>query len=324
MKWNAARALLAALSITFVRAEPPASTEFVFKGKPLASWLAALEPASSSSAASKIPEAEEAIHAIGPDAISAILRYSRGSRAQRLDVIRHACAVLSPEGDANLADALKDPDPSVREMALEVLPSSATALALDDVLKALADPVRPVHNAALGALVRLAPQRDETVAALIESLQDLSSASDPKESQFTRDDAALALGSLGAKAKSAVPELIRMLDDSNDFTREAAATALWKIDRNPQAIPILIERLENAQDYQTCRRVMKLLGEIGPPAKGAVGILLKRIEDPGVNFVPPGVDLSQMGLEALGRIDPQAAARYRKQNALQPESPKSE
>jgi hypothetical protein len=57
---------------------------------------------------------------------------------------------------------------------------------------------------------------------------------------------------------------------------------------------------------------MKLLGEIGPAAKSAVPVLRKRIEEPGVSFVPPTVDLSQIALDALARIDPQAAGPTRK------------
>jgi len=54
--------------------------------------------------------------------------------------------VLEPDATVKLAEAVHDPDASMREMALEVLPQSATAIAIDDVVKALTDPVQAVRN----------------------------------------------------------------------------------------------------------------------------------------------------------------------------------
>jgi len=105
----------------------------------------------------------------------------------------------------------------------------------------------------------------------------------------------LTLATLGSKAKAAVPELMKLLEDPNDDAREAAATALWKIERYAGVVPVLAERMETATDYQTLIRVMNLLGEIGPAAKLAVPVIQKKIEDPGVSFVPATVDLAKLG-----------------------------
>jgi HEAT repeats len=304
--------LLAMMAPRLLAADAPPSSEPVYQDKPVAYWVAALEAPQSASGKSKQVEAEEAIHAMGPEAIPSILRYRRGNRALRLELIGRACAIFGPEGEVKLVDALNDSDPTVRETALAVLPKTAFQAALDDVLKLVADPVRPVRTAAIQALVRLAPDREETIAALIEALHDLSPAPAGREPQFSRGDAALALGKLGPKAQTAIPELNRLLTDPDDDLREAAATALWKIEHNPSVVPVLAERLEEARDYQTCLRVMKTLAEIGPAAKPAVPVIRKKIEEPGVSFVPSTVDLGQAAVEALAKIDPQAAAEARK------------
>jgi HEAT repeat protein len=295
-----------------IAAEPSSSSEPVYQGKSVSDWVAALEPPQSVSTRSKQAEAEEAIHAIGPDAIPSILRYRRGARVQRLELIRHACAVLGPEGEARIVDALNDSDPVVRETALQVLPKTAFQAATDDIIKLVSDPVRPVRAAAVLTLLRLAPDHPETVTALIEALHDTSPAASERDLQFSREDAAVALGKLGPKAKAAIPDLMDLLTDSNDDLREAAASAVWKIERNPSVIPVLAERLQDARDYQTCVRVMKTLAEIGPAAKSAVPVIRKKIEDPGVSFVPATVDLAQVAVDALAKIDPAAAAEARK------------
>jgi HEAT repeats/HEAT repeat len=306
-------AILSAVSAQPVfAADEPASSGPLYRDKPVAYWVAALETPQSASGRPKQVEAEEAIHALGPDAIPFILRYQQGNRAQRLDLIRHACAVIGPEGEAKIVDALADLDSSVRENALEALPKSAVPAAMGDILKLLGDPAQPVRSAAIRTLVRLAPGDPETITALIEALHDANPASDQSDSAFTSEDAAITLGKLGAKAKAAVPALTELLTDSNDALREAAATALWRIEKSPRGVTVLAERLDEAQDYQTCVRVMKTLAEMGPAAKSAVPVIQKKIEEPGVPFVPATVDLGQLAVDTLAKIDPKAAAESRK------------
>jgi HEAT repeat protein len=207
---------------------------------------------------------------------------------------------------------LHDPSNLVRQTALEILPKTAFQVALDDIIRLAADPVPSVRGAAISALVRLGPDREETIAALMEALNQPSGATAAGETQFTRQDAAAALAGLGPKAKPALPELTRLLGDPDDETREAAATALWKIGQDPHTIPVLVELLENARDYQACSRILKLLGEMGPAAKSAVPVIRKKIEDPGVSFAPATVDLVQIALDSLAKVDPAAAAEARK------------
>jgi hypothetical protein len=282
------------------------------QGRPLAYWLAALDSSRLSSAQPKHAEAEEAIHSLGPEAIPLILRYRVGNRHQRIALIRHACAILEPEGDLKLVEALSDTDATVRETALEVLPKTTMPAALDDIVRLLADPVRSVRAAAVLAMVRLAPEREETIAALVEALHNTPSIPAADTLELSREDAALTLGTLGPKAKAAIPELTMLLTDSDDDAREAAAVALWKIEHNAAVAPVLVERLENARDYQTCVRVLKALGDMGPLAKSAVAVITRKIDDPGVSFVPQTVDLPQLAVDALAEIDPIAASEAKK------------
>lgn len=74
--------------------------------------------------------------------------------------------------------------------------------------------------------VRLLPQRKgdaaQIIPALIEALKD-------KEGEVRRS-AALGLGSFGDKAKSAIPDLQKGTEDPDARVREAARTALAKIE----------------------------------------------------------------------------------------------
>jgi HEAT repeat protein len=304
--------LLATVTGSVTAAEAPSLSDPAYQGKPLSYWIAALETPQSTAGQPKQVAAEEAIHSMGPDAIPSILRYRRGPRLQRLELIGRACGLFGPEGEAKLVEALSDPDPAMRETALAVLPKSAFQAAVPDIVKLLADPVRPVRAAAILCLMRLAPDHEETIAALIDALHDDAPAGPARELQFSREDAAIALGKLGAKAKAAVAELTNLLTDSNDSLREAAATALWKIERNPGVVPILAECLEGARDYQTCVRLMKTLADIGPAAKPAVGVIRRKVEEPGVSFAPATVDLGEAAVDALAKIDPPSAAEARK------------
>jgi HEAT repeat protein len=296
-------------------AEPLATAVLMHQGRPVSYWLAALEPTPSIAPQPKQAEAEEAIHALGSDAIPTVLRFSDPNRDHRLATVRHACAILAPEGDPKLIDALHDVDAMVRETALAVLPKTVLPAALDDVIGLLSDPVRSVHSAAVQALVRLAPEREETVAALVAVLHDLNAVPAKQESELSREDAAVTLGNLGAKAKAAVPALVDLLTDPSEQMREAAAVALWRIEANTQGIPTLIDRLENARDYQTALRVMKVLAEMGPLAKSAVPVIRAKLDDAGLSFVPPTLNFGQAVVEAVAKIDPAAAGEARRKLA---------
>jgi len=95
---------------------------------------------------------------------------------------------------------LRDPDAGVRMAA-------ASALGIASALE------RAGHSPA---------QLDLIVPALTRAL------GDPNPS--VRGNAATSLGGFGAKSKSAVPELLKLLQDTNDFPRTRAAEMLPKID----------------------------------------------------------------------------------------------
>lgn len=112
----------------------------------------------------------------------------------------------------------------------------------------------------------------------IPELQKFLGDSDPKLNSGGRQVAAATLGAMGAAAKSAVPELIALLNDSDEFTARAAASAL---------------------------------GQIGPDARPAIAAL----QQAAATWKSGGMGLIRWNpalipVEALARIDPQSAAPF--------------
>jgi HEAT repeat protein len=92
-----------------------------------------------------------------------------------------------------------------------------------------------------------------------------------------RSSAATALGKLGAKAKKAVPYLVKALKDKDIVVRDRAAQALEKI--GGDAVPDLIKALKDP-DEVTRRRVLNVIGNIGPDARDALQHVHELRSDP--------------------------------------------
>ena len=85
-------------------------------------------------------------------------------------------------------------------------------------------------------------------------------------------------------------------------TRLAAARALWQIGGQcKDSLPVLRE-LFKKEDAATCVRAAELLGDIGPPARELVPVLIDNLEtdDP---------QLRRAVAAALKKVDPAAAAK---------------
>jgi HEAT repeat protein len=149
-------------------------------------------------------------------------------------------------------------------------------------------------------LIETSHQAKPNISTLIEALV--------YKDSYIRSDAAEALGEIGHKAKSAIPVLTQTLKDEDRDLRLSAAKALLKIDPEiedsipyliwrlrdeaqsypttlkklvefgSQAVPALIEALEDRDDHLRCAAA-KALGEIGPEAKLAIPALIKALED---------------------------------------------
>ncbi len=97
-------------------------------------------------------------------------------------------------------------------------------------------------------------------------------------SESTRRKSVTALGRMGAAAQLAVPSLMESLAfDESPAVRDAAETAFARI--GTSAVPALTHLLGD-QDSELRQRAARSLGQMGVPAKPAVGPLKKLFNDP--------------------------------------------
>jgi HEAT repeat protein len=97
----------------------------------------------------------------------------------------------------------------------------------------------------------------------------------------TRQKAAAALGDFGPVASSALPALIRALDDTDEAVKVEAAIAIDKIAPNtPQTLQTLKSILLHGQPTFQRARVASHLGMLGPSAPAALPSLIYALTDP--------------------------------------------
>ncbi|MFM8271864.1 MAG: HEAT repeat domain-containing protein, partial [Gemmata sp.] len=114
-----------------------------------------------------------------------------------------------------------------------------------------------------------------------------------------RAEAAAALKQLRPSNQAAVVELGAALDSPDEAVQMAAAVALWRIERSPQALPVMVKRLRS-EDARVREQAATDIGfEFGPDAKDAVPELVKRLFDPFAS-------VRSASAEAMGRIGPAA------------------
>jgi HEAT repeat protein len=211
--------------------------------------------------------------------VAALIRQLQGSdagrREQALDALLKM-EPMTPAAIAVVAQAMKNPDDTVRQYAVQVLEDAgpdaipALTLAIDDqnqqvrvhALDALGEMARPRQPAAttgLGPeiwpiLIRAFKDehedvrrqaasgfyRDETAAVPL--LRHALNDSDPK----VRLGAAKALRQIGPDAKDASGDLVLALKDPDKDVRDQAITTLIDVDpTRKEVLPILIQRLED-------------------------------------------------------------------------------
>ena len=107
---------------------------------------------------------------------------------------------------------------------------------------------------------------------------------------------------LGPQAKQAVAGIQRLLQDPNPEVRLAAGEALWKVDRQAQAVlPVFVEGLKNQKSWALRGGSIAALGQMGPEAKTAVPDLIEMLKD-------QYEDIRQLAVDALAQIGPDAKA----------------
>ncbi|HIJ75035.1 MAG TPA: HEAT repeat domain-containing protein [Candidatus Hydrogenedentes bacterium] len=234
--------------------------------------------------------------------------------------IRGALDVLDPQEPlSDLIRKLDDPAAGVRLGAATTLlgRGEEAKAAAPKLAELLHDPDPEVRVAAARVVVRADPQSPLKIDALLLMLG--------SREDYDRRHAAELLGQMGTEAARALPDLQAALNDHDRIVRVTAATAIWKISREPgDVIRVLTEILE-AEDPAGGAHIRALitLKDIGPRAQAAIPVVkavydhgpsrvrayaksaLRSIEGPIAPSVGVGPDAapSISGAESAGRIE---------------------
>ncbi|OAI54638.1 hypothetical protein AYO44_14555 [Planctomycetaceae bacterium SCGC AG-212-F19] len=221
--------------------------------------------------------------------------------------------VLKPEKDPGvrltLVQALGQIGPPAKDAVPALVEVQKASLA--ESLKATApkgqqpdlDP-QNVRRAILQTLARIEPEPKEQTPRWIDALK-------TDKAPTVRLAAVQALGQIGPTAKEAVPVL---LDAHKGITptdgpgfRKAVVDALLKVQPEPkEQVPLLTELLKREKNSAGRLPLVQGLGEIGPPAKSAIPILLEvqKASPPTPKVLDPD-GVRKAILDAIGKIDPE-------------------
>jgi len=231
---------------------------------------------------------------------------------------------LAARGEIRLVSArLEDTNKAVRQVAIIAtrLMKPDPDLTVPILARLLSDPEGMIREEASLALAQLSPNK-QAIPALIEAAR--GGAIGPWNR--TPGNAAMALGGSGPEARAAVPVLTRMLSDTNSYSRQQAAVALWRINRDTSVIPLLIEEMRKDTTGEAWM-ILMVFGEMGPLAKIAVPAILERASDSGDWGPFPSFVVRPMALDTLAKIDPKAAAeahlRYQNETASEEQEPEN-
>ncbi len=241
----------------------------------------------------------EAVHAVRPWGKAGIPLFRKALEDRDHKVRALAASMLASvrprptkEAITALAHLLADEDREVRrDAALALGKAGPTAAdAIPALRKATKDRDEEVCIQAAEALVH-AGETQEAVAALAAMISG-------QESSVDRWKAAQVLGSLGPKAKDALPVLEAALKSDDGNLRVTAASALFKIDgRADAAIPILVAEMESPTEMFDDVAASLALAGVGTKAVPPLAKLLKSKE----NLV------RQLAAHALGLVGPDAS-----------------
>jgi HEAT repeat protein len=200
--------------------------------------------------------------------------------------------------------ALKEQNTQARSVAglfFMRLSQDDPAAAVAGLAKMLEVPDDELRQAAAGVLGTLGTNAVPAVPRLIGTIQH-------DKWDYVRETAARALAALaGPELAFVAPRLVESLDDRLAPVRLWSAISLWRVNRDPRAIAVLVADLKNASGEDgTCYAIIRILGETGPSAKAAIptirGIL--EIYAPA-QVLPEGADvLIEAAQDALHKIDP--------------------
>jgi HEAT repeat protein/protein-S-isoprenylcysteine O-methyltransferase Ste14 len=213
---------------------------------------------------------------------------------------RHYVAGLEKLGEQSvdpLITLLKDPDPSLRQIAASVLGKIESPRATDALIESLSDKNSNVRMDAAGALGKIGAEK--AVEPLMHLLKD--------ESDPVIFVTATALGRIGSER--AVGPLIRSLGQPNNWNRKAVVTALWNIGSEKAVGPLLDLLEEENLNASVKREIMVAFLKIGSPKTESA--LKKALND-------EDAEVRIYAREALKRLE---EAKKRKQLSLKERIP---
>jgi HEAT repeat protein/S1-C subfamily serine protease/DNA-directed RNA polymerase subunit RPC12/RpoP len=152
---------------------------------------------------------------------------------------------------------------------------------------------------ARAALVAKGPgPREDQVPDFIKALEH----SDPS----TRAKAAQALGIAGANARMAIPPLMKLLKDPEDYVRRVAEESLIQIGAPARADLLALQAgLRDKGSPETRRYAAAALGLMGPEARSAITTLVEAVRDPeGLVRQAAARSLGKMGTDAKDAVFP--------------------
>jgi hypothetical protein len=204
---------------------------------------------------------------------------------------------------AKLGLALSDPNSHVRFTALTALKPGNAQIEIATLAKLLGDPNREIRELAARSLSQMGTQSRPATPQLITALADSNVA--------VRLIAAGLLGRFGPEAKAAVPALRLLLKDTDWEVRRKAAAALWDIDRDTNALVILIADADKAiqlgsaatRDAPELVAALKMLNELGASVKTAAPAIIQSLVVDGEQTAVQD-EFHRRIREIIARIDP--------------------
>jgi HEAT repeat protein len=246
---------------------------------------------------------EEAGGLLEPHLLEAVHSSDWAVRSSALTALGEV-RVNPKKGIPALLEALEDPSHPICSAALTGLAEYGAAAreAVPRIVALLEGNNTSIAAQAATALGRLGTNAVSAIPALIKVLD--------VPAFDLRLNTVAALGSFGPAARPAIPALEKLLQHSTSLVRENAAFSLWEIDGRTDVVPMLIQKLEGKTALESIetgispqrRRssILHKLGKIGPPAKAAVPLLEKMLE----NADPSLHNEIQQALERIERINP--------------------
>jgi HEAT repeat protein len=169
------------------------------------------------------------------------------------------------------------------------------------------------RSMAAWALGRIGPAAEAEIPLLVETMRSTKLLA-------VRRSAAEALGNLGPAAKPAVGALLTMLQNDDDISCVNAAVAIWKIDRNPKAVPALREMLRHGNtshgNKSQAFAAAVALGQMGADAGEVAPALIEALHS-------TDADVRRAAARSLGQLGKAAFRSFKEANVLHDPDPEA-